>query len=59
MYVVIGISPFHDTSVAAGPYRSEARAEVAREGLTLKGWNAEVVELTRTEDVPTVRNDEE
>lgn len=44
-YAVIGASPFHDTSIACGPYRSTAKALHAAAELTYVGWNTEVVEL--------------
>jgi len=58
MLAVIGTSPFNDTSVAVGPFRSEKSAQAAAEELDLRGWNTEVVPLGRVADMPYVSNDE-
>jgi hypothetical protein len=57
-YVIIGTSPFSDTSIAVGPYRSPQRVTDADAKLTHCGWNTEVCELLAVEDVELVVNDE-
>lgn len=57
-FAVVGTSPFHDTSVAAGPFRSYKRALAVSLDLDSKGWNAEVVELLQPAEIATVVNDE-
>lgn len=57
-YVVIGTSPFADTSVAAGPFRSQGRAERVDTEMTFRGWNTEICELISESDIPWVTNDE-
>lgn len=56
--VVIGQSPFADTSIAVGPFRSSAAALAASEDLDGKGWVTEIIELERVADVPYIVNDE-
>jgi hypothetical protein len=56
--VVVGISPFVDTSIACGPFRSRDRASEVSEELTLKGYNTEVIELMASADVETAVNEE-
>jgi hypothetical protein len=56
MLVVVGTSPFHDTSVAVGPFRSEDIAANAAEVMTERGWNVEVCELVSLMDVDSVVN---
>lgn len=58
-YVVIGTSPFHDVSVAVGPFRSAERAAGADRELTARGYNAETCELVAVSDVDFVTNSEE
>ena len=57
-WAVVAQSPFHDTAVATGPYRSPRRAGQYAERLERKGWVAEVVELLAEVDIPHVVNDE-
>jgi hypothetical protein len=57
-FVVVGISPFHDTSVAVGPFRSAAKIAEAESDLTHKGWNTETIELSRLDEISIVANDE-
>lgn len=57
-FVVIGTSPFHDVSVAVGPFRSADRAAAADGELASRGWNTEVCELMAVSDVDLVTNDE-
>ena len=58
MYVVIGTSPFHDTTIGAGPFRSLTRAALASRDLEGKGWNTEVVPLLPVAEIGLVTNDE-
>lgn len=58
LYAVIGTSPFHDTSVACGPYRSNYRSVAVSEQLEAKGWNTEIVQLLTVHEIPVVTNDE-
>jgi len=57
-YVVVGTSPFVDTSVATGPYTSPERALQAATELDHLGYNTEVVPLHRVADLDPVTNDE-
>lgn len=57
-YVVIGTSPFNDTSVAVGPFRNPDIANTANEDLESLGWNAEVCQLMSVGEVGPVNNDE-
>lgn len=57
-YVVIGTSPFADTSVASGPFRSIERAGRVDTEMTFRGWNTEVCELVAESEIPWVTNDE-
>lgn len=54
-YVVIGTSPWVDTSVVAGPFRSPAAARVADDELTALGYNTEVVECLRVADLEPLK----
>lgn len=56
--VVIGTSPFHDTSVAVGPFRSTAHARDAVLELECRGYSAETVPLQPVDEVGYVINDE-
>lgn len=56
--VVIGMSPFNDTSIGVGPFRSHAQALKASERLIHLGWNVEIVELSDINDIDAVENDE-
>lgn len=57
--VVIATSPFHDTSIACGPYREGSRRlEEASQELTAQGWNVEICELRKVSDIPTLTDDE-
>jgi hypothetical protein len=58
MLIVIGTSPFHDTSVAVGPFRSEKKAGDAADELTSRGWNAETIPLSRITEIPELVNEE-
>lgn len=57
-YVVIGTSPFVDTAVASGPFRSLDRAREASAVLDEKGYVTEVCELFPADEIGTARNDE-
>jgi len=50
-YVVIGTAPCNDTSVAIGPFRTEAKASQAWDQLTHLGYNAETCLLMSLNDV--------
>lgn len=56
--VIIGTSPFMDTSIVVGPFLSTAREQEADELLTSQGWNTEVCDLLSVLDAPTVDNEE-
>ena len=58
-YIVIGLSPFMDTSVATGPFRSQAKAAEASDALEWKGWNTEVVELSTVDEIDIVEPPED
>lgn len=57
-HIVIGTSPFMDTSIATGPFNSLRRAGQAEQAMTEKGWNTETVTLLKVSEVPEVSNDE-
>lgn len=57
-YVIVGTSPFSDTSIAVGPFRSSLRAAEADQELVHGGWNTEVCPLLAVTDVDVVTNDE-
>ena len=57
-YAVIGTSPFHDVTVAIGPFRSVESASRADDELAAKGWNTELVTLENVNDIDVVTNDE-
>ena len=57
-FAVVGQSPFVDTAVATGPYKSYRRATQYAERMERKGWVCEVVELLAETDVPYVTKDE-
>ena len=59
MYVAIGTSPFTDTSVAVGPFRSRDKADEAYGALTERGYVVEVCELLSIADIEYVTNEEE
>lgn len=59
MLVVIGTSPFNDTSVALGPFRAEKAARNAADELDQRGWNSEVVPLSCITEIPHVTNEED
>ncbi|HET9144166.1 MAG TPA: hypothetical protein VFO68_32720 [Actinophytocola sp.] len=56
--MIIGTSPFMDTAIVVGPFRSQRNLQAADEWMTAQGWNTEISELTSPGDVPTVTNDE-
>lgn len=56
--VVLGTSPFIDTSVAVGPFRSQERAQDAVLELEYKGYVTETVELVPASEIDFVTNDE-
>lgn len=58
MLVVIGTSPFNDTSVAVLA-RTEKTAQDAVIELESKGWNTEVVPTSRAAEIPNVTNEED
>ena len=58
MLVVVGTSPFNDTSVAVLA-RAERTARDVAEELESRGWNAEVVPLSRIAEIPYVTNEED
>jgi hypothetical protein len=51
MYVVVGTSPFSETSVVCGPYKSPETCLLIGQELTHKGWVAETCELVSSRDV--------
>lgn len=55
--VVIGTSPNMDTSVGAGPYRSERAAHEASNEMLYRGWTPEVIELTPVAEIPYVHGE--
>ncbi len=59
MLIVIGTSPFHDTSVAVGPLKTSAAAHTAADDLTYRGWNTEIVELVKAADVHFLAGEKE
>jgi hypothetical protein len=50
-YVVIAQSPSVDVSQVVGPFRSSATALSAVDALESKGYNTEMVELSKLEDL--------
>ncbi len=54
-YVVVGTSPYYDTSVAVGTYKLAERAAAAAKNLERKGWNAEIVPLSTLGEVKRVK----
>lgn len=50
-FVVIGTSPWADTSVVVGPFRSMAGAQAADVDLTHLGYNTEVTTCSRVTDL--------
>ena len=58
-YVVIGTSPFYDTSVGTGPFRSTRAALAASQELAEGGWNTEIVQLDPVAAIGVVTNDED
>lgn len=58
-YIVIGTSPFNDTSVAIGPFRTVDKALYNTVELEYKGWNTEIVTLLPIVEVGYVTNEEE
>jgi hypothetical protein len=55
--VVIGTSPHMDTSIGAGPFRSEQAARDASDEMIYRGWTPEVVELIPVSEIPSAHGD--
>lgn len=58
-FVVIGTSPFADTSIAVGPFRSRENAQEASSEMEYKGWVTEICPLSKAADVEMVWSGED
>ena len=58
LFAVIGQNAHHDTAVATGPHTSWNAAIRAAEKLADKGWNTEIVQLSKVSEIPDVEMDE-
>lgn len=57
-YAVIGTNVFADTSAACGPFRTIRAAQAAQEEMDGLGWNTELVQMLRPDELEPVTNDE-